>query len=42
MNVPSALLKKGENVIEILELGNVDLNNIESVAEPIGNVKGEI
>ncbi len=42
MHIPAALLKKGENTIEILELKSADLQNIKSVKEPIGNVKGEI
>ena len=42
MHIPAALLKSGENTIEILELENADLSNIKSVDEPIGNVKGEI
>ena len=42
MHIPAALLKSGENTIEILELENADLSNIKSVQEPVGNVKGEI
>ena len=40
--VPAALLKKGENTIEILEFDCADLPAIESVDAPIGNIRGKI
>ncbi len=39
-HVPAAFLKKGENIIEILELEKADLTNVKSVEAPLGEVKG--